>query len=576
MPIWYRNRPPELTNPTELCVAEVLDHLSKDWHICWGYYYQNDIDAQNAREGDFIILGPRGQILVLEVKSGQNRQFLITGRWEGSHDGDNPLEQLNAEWKEVLKKVQLESDFNSDPYVARALCMPNLNRTGIERLAPQFGQALLVTQKELETFESWWREHIEKHENRCPKPILVFQKAIVPHLKPAAPDIFIKETDRLFDRYRSSESEFLEMLNENRQWIVEGGPGTGKTFLALQRAQQLAETQLPGGARVLFLCYNLILADQLTQIVSQLKLKRGSIEVKSWQALIEDILGRADLHLDPPTERDALFRYYEEEIPEYVCTILKEKPPIPQYDALIVDEAQDHDTVFLGSQHNNPLGWWSWYFALIKDGLKAPIALFLDLAQRPSFRETSRFSLQHLRDGLPTATHVRLRRVLRYTRQVHGYLATLPFQIAKDFSHLALPAEGLPEGPEVLEVKAGSYGLVRTIEDVIRKWTSSPQRHCRVDDIVIMGFNKSLSNSWSLKDVQAIGGHPLVDYAYGGQRGLLRYIGIHRAKGLDFLGVILVDLPLPIQLAETEDTDRQETYFLGATRARQLLAVIST
>jgi hypothetical protein len=157
MPIWYRNRPAELSDPTELRVAEVLDRLPDEWHICWGYYYQNDKRADYSREGDFVILGPRGQMLVMEVKAGQNRQFLLTGRWEGSKDGDNPLEQLHAEWGAILEKVQREAEFNKEPYVAHALCLPNMNRTGIERLAAQFGEALLVTGKDLENFAGWWR-----------------------------------------------------------------------------------------------------------------------------------------------------------------------------------------------------------------------------------------------------------------------------------------------------------------------------------------------------------------------------------------------------------------------------------
>ena len=54
------------------------------------------------REGDFLILGPAGGLLVLEVKSSLPRHFPETGRWEGA-GGDDPFSQLNTEWQGVIR-----------------------------------------------------------------------------------------------------------------------------------------------------------------------------------------------------------------------------------------------------------------------------------------------------------------------------------------------------------------------------------------------------------------------------------------------------------------------------------------
>ena len=66
---------------------------------------------------------------------------------------------------------------------------------------------------------------------------------------------------------------------------MEGGVGTGKTFLALKQAEWLAEQG--EGRRVLFLVYNLLLAERLTMMVARLKLSKGSVEVRSWEALLQ-------------------------------------------------------------------------------------------------------------------------------------------------------------------------------------------------------------------------------------------------------------------------------------------------
>ena len=81
---WIYQRPIDCCDPTELIVAKRLALLSDGWTIRWGFYYDTD------REGDFLILGPTGGVLVLEVKGGELRKLSTTGRWEGP-DRDHPL-----------------------------------------------------------------------------------------------------------------------------------------------------------------------------------------------------------------------------------------------------------------------------------------------------------------------------------------------------------------------------------------------------------------------------------------------------------------------------------------------------
>jgi hypothetical protein len=100
---WILHRPPHASNPAEIRVAERLRGLADSphaWTVIWGYYYQDSRGMQ--REGDFLILGPAGGLLVLEVKSSLPRHFPETGRWEGA-GGDDPFSQLNTEWQGVIR-----------------------------------------------------------------------------------------------------------------------------------------------------------------------------------------------------------------------------------------------------------------------------------------------------------------------------------------------------------------------------------------------------------------------------------------------------------------------------------------
>ena len=78
---WILQRPPHSCHQTEVRVAERLRSLADSphpWTVIWGYYYEDARGTQ--REGDFLVLGPAGGLLVLEVKSTLPRHFPETGR----------------------------------------------------------------------------------------------------------------------------------------------------------------------------------------------------------------------------------------------------------------------------------------------------------------------------------------------------------------------------------------------------------------------------------------------------------------------------------------------------------------
>jgi hypothetical protein len=91
--------------------------------------------------------------------------------------------------------------------------------------------------------------------------------------------------------------------------------------------------------------------------------------------------------------KDELHRFYDVELPKKVLTELRSFDLVERlgkYDALVVDEGQDHDT----SLHTDVAkefpeavcGWWSIYWLLLHEQCAAPMALFYDCSQRPMFR----------------------------------------------------------------------------------------------------------------------------------------------------------------------------------------------
>lgn len=563
MPTWFYNRPLEKADPTEALVADVFNRLPGKWFIRWGYFYERkNLAGLRDKEGDFILMGPDGRILVVEVKSGRNRHFPLTGEWE--HGTDNPASQLFDEWSAVIADLKANFD-GTIPYVGKALCVPNVNLTGQDRLTGELGRENLIFGQDLEDFPQWWQAHMASHKTHCDDSVKAFHAALAKGLKPESLQMFLRQSDRLFEQFKATEFGLLEMLQNNRHWMVEGGVGTGKTFLALKQAEYLAEEG--EGRSVLFLVYNLLLAERLKRMAARFKLKSGSITVLSWEELLGQIIATRGLELEVPKAPEALRPYFQEELPSYVAMAFEEGELPLKFDALVIDEAQDHDTTGIEGVE---LGWWSWYLALLRGGVDAPIAIYYDRAQRAAFRGADGFDAEKLRDHIGGAVHLQLRKALRYTMPIYSYLKTLRADATAHLVDAIEAHDGLPAGPEVIQREADELKVREAVESIVTEWKEAGL--CKPSDVVLIGPRKWLDDS-SLGQGTKICGFEIVDYDED-VRGKLSYIGAHRSKGMDFLAVILIDFAPFEALASGDKPDFAEAFFIGASRARQLLGVV--
>lgn len=239
---------------------------------------------------------------------------------------------------------------------------------------------------------------------------------------------------------------------------------------------------------------------------------------------------------------------------------------------IIVDEAQDHDTQIRNGTHELGLGWWSWYFALLKEGAKTPMALFYDPAQRPSFRGVENFQPERLLGALGGAVHVRLRKALRFTQPIFNYLKTLRTEETKHLVDTIQAHDKLPTGPEVMQLSASSEKTIEAVEKILNDWKSKGL--CRPSDVALIGPRKWLKDT-ALGGSALLCGYEVADYSEV-ISGKVAYLGAHRSKGMDFLGVIVIEFTTfkDIKLDDSKQ-GYQEAFFIGASRARQLLGVVS-
>jgi Nuclease-related domain len=170
---WILHRPPHASSQSEIRVAELLRGLAESnhlWTVIWGYYF---IDGRGTeREGDFLILGPAGGLLVLEVKSSLPRHFPETGRWEGS-GGEDPFQQLNTEWKGVIDGIRAKGN---PPFIVKALCVPTVDAPAGTETVQGIPRHWLVTGNDLANWVPTW---LRIFGNRVRNPVDPLEKRAV-------------------------------------------------------------------------------------------------------------------------------------------------------------------------------------------------------------------------------------------------------------------------------------------------------------------------------------------------------------------------------------------------------------
>ena len=187
------------------------------------------------------------------------------------------------------------------PFVAKALCLADLTIDPKSPAYKEIDRNLIVDRGDLTAFETTWGRLFARRDHPVPEEERkVFLDSCAKDISPKEIKHFVTETDRILLRQTIAEYQILDMLRDNRQLVVQGGPGSGKTWLALEQAFRYAED----GLRVLLLCYNIALADQLSALVAKRKFETGEVIVRSWAGLARELLETVGLEWDEPDRPD--------------------------------------------------------------------------------------------------------------------------------------------------------------------------------------------------------------------------------------------------------------------------------
>lgn len=159
----------------------------------------------------------------------------------------------------------------------------------------------------------------------------------------------------------------IQLLNRVE---VRGGAGSGKTFLAVEKARRLAKS----GKRVALVCYSHGLASYLERLTKTWNYKERPEYVGEFHRL-----GREWGAPEGPDEslRTAqTVDFWEHDLPQRMAELAADLPMKERFDAVVVDEAQDFAD-----------GWWEPLLASLRDEENGGIFVFSDEGQRVFDRE---------------------------------------------------------------------------------------------------------------------------------------------------------------------------------------------
>ena len=264
------------TASQEGLMFDALKQLSDDYYVFHSFRITSVNDnILRESETDFIIFNRKLGILCLEAKAGQVKYE--NGYWYYSSgepmNNGGPFNQASSNKYKLIhyiEKSSFSSILNRCKFI-HAVWFPSVNDTKLRTmtLPSEADKAIVLTKEALETPQKYIERIFdmklpngittdlsEYDEKRIIREILCPQFNVFPT---ASFDNDLKKI--VFHRLLNEQAGILNFLTEQRNAVINGTAGTGKTMIAVEKAHRHAMN----GERVLFLCYNNKLKTYLTE-----------------------------------------------------------------------------------------------------------------------------------------------------------------------------------------------------------------------------------------------------------------------------------------------------------------------
>jgi Nuclease-related domain/UvrD-like helicase C-terminal domain len=485
-------------------------------------------DRTKDHEADLVVLMPGGGIVVVEVKGGsvwRARGEWFQARGGGSGKRIDPVEQARGCRYALREYVESDSRWYANRRQrvrwAHAVVLPNCTLPG-DFAEPDCPRWMVADRSELSDLAGILREIVQRQDTVLHLLTTDDAAAVLDILAGrggAQREVIADSDERAVEarRLTQEQADILDAIRLLHRVEVRGGPGSGKTWLALEQGRRLTRA----GSRVAVLCYSRGLAAYLRRYVETLPAGERPAYVGEFHSLGHSwgaAIGSNDSE------------YWENSLPAEMRELAIQLPAEQRFDAVIIDEAQDFADA-----------WWLAVLASLKDEETGGLYAFSDEGQRV-----------FARFGQPPVPliPIMLDHNLRNTRQ-----------IAETFNPLtSIPMRMLGgEGPDVRFVDCTADDAMSAGDDAV---DSLLEEGWRPEDIVLLTTGSRHSEQVQR---QAVGQSHYWDTFWDTEQ--VFYGHVLGFKGLERRAVVLV-------LNEREIGARsRERLYVGLSRARDQLVV---
>lgn len=260
---------------------DALDSLSDAWYVFHSFkIVGTDGDKLQESECDFVIYNHEKGIVCLEAKAGSgiryhHGEWLYSNGTVMSHDG--PFRQAANNMYKLRDRIK-DSKMNALLDRCKMLYgvwFPGISDDKLRQLPfPQdASKCLVLTTEALNDPEPYLnrifeintyfnRHDIKKTEVSESESSLLIRNLFCPEFSVFPTVSFDSKLKNIaFHRLLREQANILNFLEDQNVAVINGAAGTGKTMIALEKAQRNAFA----GEKVLFLCYNVYLKEYLEQ-----------------------------------------------------------------------------------------------------------------------------------------------------------------------------------------------------------------------------------------------------------------------------------------------------------------------
>lgn len=309
-------------------IYEALQQLPDEYVVFYSVAWQRKCNGfVRWGESDFTVFHPKRGLIVFEVKSGGIRrddfgwfQTNLNTNEEKRLKRD-PLDQAARSKYTFIDLIKDRLDLNIRIPVEIAVWFPSLDNIHTLSLPPNYSKEVFLSEKDLQTPLVSIENIYDYYNMNIAINIPGLEKDIIEILSPsfnAIPSLhtIITEQEYIFNRLTDEQSYLLDYLEEQKFAAIQGGAGTGKTVLAVEKAKRLASTE-----KVLLLCFNKLLLDSLKENLIGIQ----NIEVYNLQSLVCKLTGAVEC-------------FDNNKISDILNSI---NPGLWNYKHIIIDEGQD-------------------------------------------------------------------------------------------------------------------------------------------------------------------------------------------------------------------------------------------